>query len=300
VGALAALTVVGFAKAPDAAANFQPLFSPSSAALLQGAGLAALAVALSKALFAYDAWNTATFVAEEVKEPQRTLPRALILGTVVTMLVYVSATAAYLANLSVSEMAQVKENRVAFAVAETIIPGIGVKLVIVAILISTFGCVNGLILSGARVCYAMARDGLFFRSCAVLHAERSTPVVALIYQGVWSCVLALTGSFDSLLTYTTFAAVLFGALTVAGVYRLRHTQSDRPRPYRCLGYPVTPALYLLIAIPFLVYVMVGDPVATGYGILLILTGLPMYLWLTWRAKPADGPDKSSGDTLATG
>src|SRR5262249_45345114 len=212
----------GFAKAPDAVANLQPILPAGGVAeLLQGATLAALAVALSKALFAYDSWNTATFVAEEVREPHRTLPRSLLLGVLITTVVYVSTTAAYLANLSFTEMAQVKENRVADAVAERILPDLGVKLVAIAILISTFGCVNGLILGGARVCYAVARDGLFFRSCARLHPARGTPAVALVYQGVWSCVLALSGSFDALLTYTTFASVLFGALTVLAVFQLR-------------------------------------------------------------------------------
>ena len=129
----------------------------------------------------------------------------------------------------------------------------------------------------------MARDGLFFQSCVQLHPQRRTPAVALLYQGVWSSVLVLTGSYNALLTYTTFASVLFGALTVAGVYRLRVTQPERPRPYRCWGYPVTPALYLLIAVPFLVYVVQGAPEATGVGLLLVLSGIPVYLW--WR-RPA--------------
>src|SRR5262249_26464378 len=140
--------------------------------------LAGLAVALSKALFAYDAWNSATFVAEEVREPQRTLPRALLLGTLVTMAVYVLTTASYIANIPLGEMAQVPENRIAHAVAQKLFGEIGITLVVVAILISTFGCVNGLILSGARVCYAMAQDGLFFRGGAYLHPERKTPVWA--------------------------------------------------------------------------------------------------------------------------
>src|SRR5262249_10631585 len=162
---------------------------------------AALAVALSKALFAYDAWNSVTFVAEEVRRPERTLPRALLLGTVVTTLVYVLATAAYMAVVPLPEMAALKENRVATFLAQRLFGPVGVDLVFVAILISTFGCVNGLILSGARVYYAMARDGLFIRSCARLHPTRRTPAVALLYQGVWSCILTLTGSFDALLTY---------------------------------------------------------------------------------------------------
>ena len=166
-------------------------------------------------------------------------------------------------------------------VAVVLFGNIGSTLVIVAILVSTFGCLNGLILGGARVCYAMAREGLFFRSCARLHA-RKTPMVALVYQGVWSMVLALTGSYSELLTYSTFASVLFGGLTVAAVYRLRVKQPDLPRPYRCWGYPFTPALYLVICLAFLVYVIQGDPQATLIGLLLALSGVPFYL--AWKAR----------------
>jgi APA family basic amino acid/polyamine antiporter len=204
---------------------------------------------------------------------------------VVTTTVYVLTTAAYIANISMSQMQNIHENRVAQQLAEILFGEVGVSLVIVAILISTFGCVNGLILGGARVCFAMARDGLFFRSCRQLHPAWRTPWVALVYQGVWSCVLTVSGSFNALLTYTTFASVFFGALTVTGVYRLRRIEPDRPRPYRCWGYPITPALYLLIAVPFLVYVMQGDPVSTGWGALLVLTGVPVYFWWRWRGLP---------------
>jgi APA family basic amino acid/polyamine antiporter len=286
LAALAGLIGFGLAHASDVAGHFLPLFEPQlGSAGLKVGFLAALAVALSKALFAYDSWNTVTFVAEEVRQPERTLPRALLLGSIVVTLVYVLTNAAYMANVPLPEMAEIKENRVAETVAKLLFGDVGQSLVIVAILISTFGCVNGLILGGARVCYAMARDGLFFRACARLHPQRRTPAVALLYQGAWSMVLVLTGSYNALLTYTTFASVLFGVLTVAGVYRLRVTQPDRPRPYRCWGYPVTPALYLLIAVPFLIYVVQGDPVSTGIGLLLVLSGIPVYLWWQLRATP---------------
>jgi APA family basic amino acid/polyamine antiporter len=279
--ALAALIVAGLAHS-GGAAHFFPLVQPiSGKAALQAGFLAGLAVALSKALFAYDAWYTVTFVAEEVHDSHRTLPRALLLGCLLVTVLYVLTNVAYLAVLPVSEIAGLPENRVAERVAVVLFGNVGSTLVIAAILVSTFGCLNGLILGGARVCYAMAREGLFFRSCATLHA-RKTPMMALIYQGLWSMVLALTGSYSELLTYSTFASVLFGGLTVAAVYRLRFSQPDRPRPYRCWGYPVTPALYLAICLAFLVYVIQGDPQATVIGLLLILTGLPFYLM--WKAR----------------
>jgi APA family basic amino acid/polyamine antiporter len=290
--ALVVLIVAGLGIAEDPEAHFTPLFEPAPGKKALEIGfLAGLAVALSKALFSYDAWNTVTFVSEEVRQPQRSLPRALLWGCVVTMIVYLLTTATYIANISMSEMQSIPENRVAQRLAEILFGKLGVRLVIVAILISTFGCVNGLILGGARVCFAMARDGLFFRSCRELHPRWHTPWVALVYQGVWSCVLTLSGTFDDLLTYTTFASVLFGALTVAGVYRLRRLQPDRPRPYRCWGYPVTPALYLVIAVPFLIYLIQGDPVSTGWGALLVLTGVPVYFWWWWRASGGPGVDR---------
>ena len=165
------------------------------------------------------------------------------------------------------QIAAVPENRVAERVAVALFGKVGSTLVIVAILVSTFGCLNGLILGGARVCYAMAREGLFFRRCARLHA-RKTPAVALLYQGVWSMVLALTRLVLGVADLQHVRLGAFGGLTVAAVYRLRWSQPGPPRPYRCWGYPVTPALYLLICAPFLIYVIQGDPMATGIGGLL--------------------------------
>ena len=278
--ALVALIVVGLGR-PGGGAHFFPLFEPPAGGLALTAGIAGLAVALSKALFAYDAWFTVTFVAEEVHDSPRTLPRALLLGCLSVTALYVLTNAAYLVVLPVDQIAAAPENRVAEGVAVALFGKVGSTLVIAAILVSTFGCLNGLILGGARVCYAMARAGLFFRQCARLHT-RKTPVVALVYQGVWSMVLALTGSYSELLTYSTFASVLFGGLTVAAVYRLRFSQPDRPRPYRCWCYPLTPALYLAICLAFLVFVVQGDPKATMLGLLLMLTGIPFFL--VWKAR----------------
>jgi APA family basic amino acid/polyamine antiporter len=278
---LGALIVAGLSHLGSATDHFQPVLPGPN--VWQPVVLGGLAVALSQALFAYDAWNTATFVAEEVENPHINLPRALFFGTGAVIVIYVLTVVAYMVAVPFGQMAAVRENRIAEAAAIAWFGDIGVKLIVIAILISTFGCVNGLILSGARVAYAMAREGLFFRSCASLHAVRKTPIVALIFQGVWSCLLTLTGSYGQLLTYTSFASVLFGALTVIGLYRLRALQPDRPRPYRCWGYPVTPALYLLIAVPFLVFVIYGNQQATGIGLLLVLSGLPVY-WFMRRSQ----------------
>lgn len=277
--ALAALTLAGLAAWGRYSIEPTSLFTLDVGPRATGmVFLAALAVPLSKALFAYDAWNTATFVAEEVRDPERTLPRALLAGTALTTLIYVLCNIAYLVVVPISDMASIPENRVAQSVGQIVFGSTGATLVLGAILISTFGCVNGLILSGARVCYAMARDGLFFRSCATIDPTRDTPATALRFQAVWSCVLALTGSYDALLTYTTFASVLFGAIAVAALIVLRRTRPDAPRPYRCAGYPFTPLAYLAIAIPFLGYVIVGDPVSTGWGLAIVGSGVPAWWW----------------------
>ena len=262
--------------------HFLPLFSTVPGPKAVEAGfLAGVALALSKALFAYDAWYTVAFVADEVHDTRRTLPRAMILGCLLVTILYVLTNVVYLLVMDISQITTVAENRVAVPVAVALFGRIGSTLVIVAILVSTFGCVNGLILGGARVFYAMAREGLFFRQCARLSA-RKTPAIALLLQGGWSMVLALSGSYSALLTYTTFASVLFGGVTVAAVYRLRIARPDAPRPYRCWGYPFTPALYLMICAAFLFYVVQGDPQATGIGFLLMLSGIPFYA--VWKSR----------------
>ncbi|HEY6461935.1 MAG TPA: APC family permease, partial [Polyangiaceae bacterium] len=152
----------------------------------------------------------------------------------------------------------------------------------VAILVSTFGCVNGLILGGARVLFAMSRDGLFFRVAGTVHPVTKAPRGALVLQGLWSCVLALTGSYDRLLTYVTFASLAFNALTVGGLLVLRRKRPDAPRPYRTWGYPVTPVVYLLGAAFFLVYIFLGDPADSCYGMGLVALGVPAYAWLRRR------------------
>jgi APA family basic amino acid/polyamine antiporter len=244
---------------------------------------AALAVALSKALFAYDAWNTATFVAEEVRDAERALPRALLWGCLGTAAIYVGINLSYFVTMPAAEIATLPEARVGQYAAMRVFGDAGQLLIVAAILVSTFGCVNGMILGGARVCFAMARDGLFLRACATLDPQRDTPKNALLFQCFWSCLLALSGSYSALLTYTTFASVLFGALTVVGLFRLRSIAPERPRPYRCWAYPFTPMVYLAIALPFLIYVIQGDPVSTGWGILIVASGVPFY-WNIERKK----------------
>jgi APA family basic amino acid/polyamine antiporter len=247
---------------------------------------AAMAVAMSKALFAYDAWNSITFAAEEVKDPERNLPRSLLLGTVGVTVVYCTAVAIYLYMVPITEMFAVKDNRIAAEAASRALGPPGLAFIAGAILISTFGCVNGLTLAGARVVYAMARDGLFFPSAAVVHPRFLTPARALVLHGVVAALLTLTGTYSDLITLSAFSSLLFNILTVVGLFVLRRTRPDLPRPYRAWGYPVLPALYVLVAAFFLVYILVGDPRNSGLGLLLTAIGLPAYFhWKGRRARP---------------
>jgi basic amino acid/polyamine antiporter, APA family len=284
VGAIAVLVAVGFGSGKGSFTHFSPLSGTELGAKgLQLGLLAAMGVAMSKALFAYDAWNTVTFTAEEVRDPQRNLPRALVAGTIVTTLAYTAACAVYLYVLPLDRMAGVEENRVASDVAGTLLGPKGITLVSVAILVSTFGCLNGLILGGARVLFAMARDGVFFRVAGRVDPVTHTPRGALVLQGLWSAVLALSGSYDRLLTYVTFASLGFNALTVVGLFVLRRKRPSAPRPYRTWGYPVTPAIYLAGALFFLLYIFLGDPRDACAGLGLVALGFPAYWWLRKRA-----------------
>jgi APA family basic amino acid/polyamine antiporter len=245
---------------------------------------AALAVAMSKALFAYDAWYSAALAAEEVRDPERNLPRALLYGTLGVTVVYLSAVGVYMFLVPAAEMARVPDNRIAAFAAGRLLGGAGEGFIALAILVSTFGCANGLVLSGARVAFAMARDGLFFQGVARIHREHRTPANALWLQGAIACTLALTGSYSDLLTMTAFTSLLFNTLTVAALFVLRRRRPDLPRPYRAWGYPVVPALFILVSLFFLAFILKGDPRNAGLGLALTGLGVPAYAWFR-RAQP---------------
>ena len=266
--------------------HFLPVFSTELprahlVGAVQTGFLAALGVAASKALFCYDAWNTVTFAAAEVRDPARNLPRALIAGTLVTTVTYTLAAAGYLYLFPLTEMATVPENRIAAEAARLLLGDIGSKLIAAAILVSTFGCINGMILGGARVLFAMAADKLFLRTAAKLNA-RQAPASALLLLAGWSAVLTLSGRYDDLLTYTTFASLLFNAATAAAVFVLRRRLPHAARPYRALGYPVSAALFIAVAMFFVVYIIKGDPQSSLYGLGLVLLGVPVYFAMQRR------------------
>jgi APA family basic amino acid/polyamine antiporter len=282
VAAVAVLVVLAVGTGKGSVANFRPLMSLELGPAGLKLGLAAaLAGAMAKALFAYDSWQSVTFAAEEIKEPERNLPRALVFGTLGVAVVYCSAVLVYLYLVPISEMASVSENRVATEAAVRTIGTAGGAFIALAILVSTFGCVNGLTLSGARVVFAMARDGLFFRSMAAVHPVYRTPAAALVLQGVVAGLLALSGTYNDLLTLTAFSSLLFNVLTVVGLFVLRRRRADLVRPYRVWGYPLLPILYVSVSVFFLVYIPVADPRNSGMGLILTALGIPLYLY--WKA-----------------
>jgi len=294
IAALAGLILFGIASGKGDWSHFTPM-APQAVTM---AVVAAFAVAMSKALFAYDAWNTVTFVAEETRDPVRTLPRALFLGTLGVTVIYTLASVAYLHILPVEAAAAVPDQRIAAAVAEILFGPLGVTLIAVAILVSTFGCDNGLILAGPRLYAAMAHDGRFFQGAREIDARRGTPVRSLWYQALWCVILILTGSlgtrgaqlYSDLLTFTSFASLLFNTLTVIGLFVLRKKAAHLARPYKVAFYPFIPALYLAVASFFLVFIAIGDPRNSGIGVAVILTGVPMYFY--WRSK--GGPRVAAG------
>jgi APA family basic amino acid/polyamine antiporter len=307
IAALAGLTLLGFACATQAArnANFTDFWRNANLFELRAyqAGqhtvwvntLTLVGLAMVGALFSSSAWTNVTYVAAEVKEPKRNLPLALALGTGIVTLLYVLANFAYLKVLPLAGTAGAGSilgrgiqfadgDRVGTAVAEAIVGSSGAALVAIAVMISTFGCNNGLILSGARVYYAMAKDGLFFKSVGAVN-RHNTPWVALWVQCVWACVLCLSGTYGQLLEFLVFAVVMFYILTILGLFILRFRRPHMERPYRVFGYPVLPGLYLLIALFIEVQLLRYKPQYTWPGLAIILAGVPVY-WLWQKSQKA--------------
>jgi APA family basic amino acid/polyamine antiporter len=308
-GALIALIVlgiiVGLSSTNAAHLNFGNFWGVRGSLQDVGKGLTAatgfglfvaICVAQTNSLFSADAWNNITFTAGEVKDPRRNIPLSLAFGTFLVIGLYLLANVAYLVTLPLETMQTgVPLDRVASATANVIFPGLGATIMAIAIMISTFGCNNGLILAGARAYYAMARDGLFFRSSGHLN-ERRVPAWGLVIQGVWAVLLVLprvvtgtdkaTGAptysslYNDLLTYVISAALIFYILTIIGIFVLRKKRPNVERPYKAFGYPVVPALYVVGASFILVVLFVYQTATTWPGLIIILTGVPVYF--IWR------------------
>ena len=335
-GALLALIILGLIIGWNQIAvhaNFSNLWSVRGDLQDVGRGLTAasvfglfvgICVAQTNSLFSADAWNNITFTAGEVKNPKRNIPLSLALGTFIVIGLYLLANVAYLvtlplagdaaalaANPSIKDpiirgIQHAASDRVASATADVIFPGLGATLMAAAIMVSTFGCNNGLILAGARAYYAMARDGLFFRSSGQLN-DKHVPAWGLVIQGIWAVLLVLprvvtgadkaTGAptygslYNDLLTYVISAALIFYILTIAGIFRLRQTRPDAERPYKAFGYPLIPILYIIGAAVILIVLFVYQTATTWPGLIIVLTGIPVYF--IWRKVGVPMPEQGS-------
>ncbi|HMF08387.1 MAG TPA: amino acid permease [Thermoanaerobaculia bacterium] len=286
--ALAALTALGLILGGGSgvalkSAGFFHAMSPSGQPIAGLALVAALGTAMVGPLFSQSAWNNVTFAGEEIHDPTRTLPMALLVGCVIVTTIYVAANVAYLNVLPFAQIQHPPEDRVATAVATSLFGPAAAAATAAAIMVSTFGCVNGLILSGARVSFAMARDGLFFTPLARVNAA-SVPGNALWAQALWSAVLVLSGSYSDLLKYVISADILFYVLLVLAVIVLRVRRPEWPRPFRAPGYPVVPLLYAAVGFVLIAILLSGNPRTTWPGYALVLTGVPVYFLWSGRRK----------------
>jgi basic amino acid/polyamine antiporter, APA family len=275
-----------------------PFISPVAATGGALGMLIAICVGQVGSLFSADAWNNITFTAGEVREPRRNLPLSLLFGTGLVITLYLLANVAYLCVLPLDRIQHAPDDRVGTAAMEVMFGGAGAGIMAVAIMISTFGCCNGLILAGARVYYAMAQDGLFFKATARLNSKH-VPAIALVLQGIWTAVLVLPRTrnvnptsgavtygnlYSNLLDYIIFAALIFYVLTIAGIFVLRRARPEAERPYRALGYPILPALYIVGATAIMLVLLAYRAQTTWPGLVIVLTGVPIYFFWKFFGK----------------
>jgi APA family basic amino acid/polyamine antiporter len=307
VSALLGLVLFGLAKGRNAVAlaanfganfwhgfhSFHPVQVGVGGPIVLVSTLTILAVAQVGSLFSADAWNNVTFTAGEVKNPRRNLPLSLALGTGVVLALYIGCNFIYLnvlplqgtvgaATVIERGIQHATEDRVATAALNVMFGSLGAYIMAAAIMVSSFGCNNGLILSGARVYYAMAKDGLFFRGAGRLHPTYKTPVASLMVQMAWICILCVSGSYGQLLDYVVFAVLVFYILTIAGLFVLRYKQPNAERPYRAWGYPMLPAIYIVMAVFIDVVLLLYKPQYTWPGLIIVLLGIPVYF--VWRSR----------------
>ncbi len=304
--ALFALIIFGLyvgLKSDVLANNFTDMWSASKTTIkdgekiievLSGIGvLGMLGYTIINSLFSADAWNNITFIAGEIKEPQKNIPRSLILGTLIVTIVYLLANLAYFSLLPLegnylsTDLAEqgikyAYEDRIGASAASVIFGNAGVFIMAGLIMVSTIGCNSGLILTGGRLFYAMSKDGLFFKRAGELN-QNQVPEKALWLQCIWASVLCLSGKYGDLLTYATFANLLFYILTIYGIFILRKKEPNTPRPYKALGYPIVPIIYILLISLICIDLMIYDTKNTGFGLLLVFIGIPIYYFFNSKS-----------------
>jgi basic amino acid/polyamine antiporter, APA family len=273
VGLIAAIIVIGLGSGHGAVSNF-------STSIPAPGGIAGFFAALVAALWAYDGWNNVSMVSSEVRNPQRNLPLALIIGTLAVIVIYLLANLAYFYVLPADAVAST--SRVAGEMMRRILGAPGAGAVSIAAMISIFAALNGSILSGSRVPFAMARDGLFFKRVGFVHPKHRTPSVSILALSAWACLLVLSGRYDQLYTYVIFASVILYGMATAAVIVLRFKRPDMPRPYRTIGYPVVPIVFVLGIASLVISTLLKSPQESLIGLGLISLGLPFYFY--WKGR----------------
>jgi APA family basic amino acid/polyamine antiporter len=267
-------------------ADGQATFTP----LIGTAILGAIAAAMVGSIFSSDAWNNVTFIAGEIKNPKRNIGLALFFGTLIVTIIYVTTNVMYTAVLPLNEIASAEKDRVAVAASQVIFGNIGTVVIALMIMISTFGCNNGLILAGARVYYTMAKDGLFFKPASTLN-KFAVPQWALWFQCLIACAWSVSGKYGQLLDMISFVVVIFYVMTILGIFILRKKRPDAERPYKSFGYPVLPALYIIMGIAFCALLIVYKPQFTWPGLIIALAGIPLYyMAVATRKKTNEGKE----------
>ena len=251
----------------DGQATFTPLIGTAI--------LGAIAAAMVGSIFSSDAWNNVTFIAGEIKNPSRNIGLALFFGTLIVTIIYVTTNVMYTAVLPLNEIASAEKDRVAVAASQVIFGNLGTVVIALLIMISTFGCNNGLILAGARVYYTMAKDGLFFKPASNLN-KFAVPQWALWFQCLIACAWSVSGKYGQLLDMISFVVVIFYVMTILGIFILRKKRPDAERPYKSFGYPVLPALYIIMGVAFCALLIVYKPQFTWPGLIIALAGIPLY------------------------
>src|SRR6201987_1579663 len=278
--AMAAFVVLGFAIGKGNGSNFRAHGVPLSTGLGPAQLISALGVGLIAVFWAYDGWVYITWVAGEVKDPRRNVPRAMVLGIIVVAVVYLAMNLTYLYAMPITEVAQ--HETIAAAAAGRLFSPVAAKWLSAVIALSCFGAMASCTLSGARVYFAMAQDGVFFKRMAEVHPKWRTPALSLIGQGVWACILTVSGRYDQLYTYVIYGMVLSYTLTVIGMFVLRWKRPEIPRPYRCTGYPWLPSIYVLLGTWWTINTIVERPKEATAGTIIVMIGVPGYLY--WKRQ----------------
>ncbi len=261
-------------------------FSPAFPDVITLATIGTFGAALTGSLFSADAWNNITFTAGEVRNPQKNLPLSLLLGTGTVIVLYILANISYLSVLSVDQIATAENDRVATLMMQNVLGENGRYFIAAMIMVSTFGCLNGCIFTAPRVYYAMAKDGMFLKQAAKLN-KNNVPANSITMQCIWSCLLCFSGTYNELLEYIMFAVMLFYILTISGLFVLRVKKPEMERPYKAFGYPIIPGLYIALALFVCVNMFIVQRDSSIYGLIIILTGLPIYYLINRKGKTAN-------------